>query len=92
MIRKHAASSWNLQDAKARLSELVDRAQAGQSQILLRRGRPAAAVVSIDEFRRLGPGETLMSFLLRSPLVGSELEIPHSDASYDFPDLFGDED
>lgn len=91
MTQKHVSTSWNLQDAKARLSELVDRARAGQAQVILRRGRPAAAVVSINDLHRIGPAETLISFLLRSPLVGSELDIPHSDIAYEFPNLF-DED
>ena len=34
--------SINLADAKARLSELVDRAEAGETVEILRRGKPAA--------------------------------------------------
>jgi prevent-host-death family protein len=34
--------SINLADAKAHLSELVDRAEAGETVEILRRGRPAA--------------------------------------------------
>lgn len=90
-VPSHLSASWNLQDAKAKLSELVDRAATGHAQVILRRGQPAAAVVSIADYERLGPRETLISFLLHSPLVGSELDIPHDDAPHDFPDAFSEE-
>lgn len=87
-------TTWNLQDAKARLSELVDRAQAGTPQIILRRGRPAAAVVSINDYEALRPRKSLISFLLESPLRGSGLEIIRLDDPYEpRADLFSsDED
>ncbi len=75
--------SWNLQDAKAKLSELVDRAQAGNAQVILRRGKPAAAIVSIAAFEALQPKKSLVSFLLASPLVGSELDLSHAAESVD---------
>jgi len=40
--------AYNLADAKARLSELVDRVKAGKSVDILRRGRPAARLVPIE--------------------------------------------
>jgi antitoxin Phd len=85
-------SAWNLQDAKARLSELVDLAQAGKPQIILRRGVPAAAVISIQQYESLRPKKSLISFLLKSPLVGSEIELPRSQEHYVPPDhLFDNE-
>ena len=76
-------SEWNLQDAKAKLSELVDRAQAGQEQIILRRGEPAAVLVSLDRYRALSPQPSLVSFLLHSPVRGLDLEIPPRDEMYE---------
>lgn len=38
----------SLADAKARLSELVDRAEAGESLTITRRGKPAARLVAVD--------------------------------------------
>lgn len=68
-------SVWNLQDAKARLSELVDRCIAGEPQIILRRGQPAAVLVSHSEYERhSAPRESLISFLQRSPLRGLDLD------------------
>lgn len=81
---------WNLQDAKAKLSELVDRAQAGAPQIILRRGKRAAVVVSVAEYEAMHPREPLISFLLRSPLVGSGLDFSHAEEPLDVnEDVFG---
>jgi prevent-host-death family protein len=72
--------SWQLQDAKNKLSEVVDRAIAEGPQVLTRRGREAAVVVSIDDFKRLTrPEDSLVSFLRRSPLMGVELDLVRVD-------------
>lgn len=39
-------TQWQLQEAKARLSQLVEQAQQGPPQIITRRGEPAAVVLS----------------------------------------------
>ena len=44
--------SWNLQDAKARLSEVVDRALLGEPQVILRRGEPAVIVLPFSALSR----------------------------------------
>ena len=46
---------WALQDAKARLSELV-RAAGKEPQHITLRGEPAAVVISENEYRRLSGG------------------------------------
>jgi prevent-host-death family protein len=48
-----ARSSWQLQDAKARFSELVKRAREQGPQHVSVRGEPAVVVVSEEEFARL---------------------------------------
>ncbi len=84
--------SWNLQDAKAKLSELVDLAQLGRAQVILRRGKPAAAVVSIGDYEAMHPRKPLLSFLLHSPLMHSELELAHAEQHYEpRADLFEEE-
>lgn len=40
-------TSVNLADAKAQLSDLVTRAEAGETVIIMRRGRPVAQITSI---------------------------------------------
>jgi prevent-host-death family protein len=39
----------NIAEAKAKLSELVDDAEAGKSTIIARAGRPVARLVPLDE-------------------------------------------
>ncbi|HEY5257571.1 MAG TPA: type II toxin-antitoxin system Phd/YefM family antitoxin [Candidatus Baltobacteraceae bacterium] len=74
--------SWNLQDAKARFSELVDLARMGTPQIILRRGVPAAAVISIEEFQSLARPNSLVSFLLHETPRGPALDIERSREEY----------
>lgn len=42
-------SDISLADAKAQLSELVDRATRGETVRITRRGKPVARIVSIDQ-------------------------------------------
>lgn len=46
-------SSWQLQDAKARLSEVVKKAGEEGPQHITLHGEPAAVVLSEAEYRRL---------------------------------------
>jgi prevent-host-death family protein len=67
---------WQLQEAKARFSELVERTLRNGAQIVTRRGKKVAVILPYDEYRRLtAPRRNLAQFLLESPLAGSELPI-----------------
>ncbi len=44
--------TWQLQDAKARLSEVIEKAQNGAPQFITKRGEPAVVIVSHTEFMR----------------------------------------
>ena len=71
-------ATWTLAGAKARLSEVVDRAQAGP-QTITRNGKPSAVIVSVEEWAR----KTIRKgSLLASPLSGSDLEV---DRRHDTP-------
>ena len=75
---------WNLQDAKARLSELVDRAVMGEPQIVLRRGHPAVVVLPYSEYEaKKKPRESLFSFLQNSPLRDVELDLSRAPDTID---------
>lgn len=64
--------SWQLQDAKARMSELVKRAQEASQRITLH-GKPVAAVVSQATFDALSQARgSLAEFMRPSPLHGSD--------------------
>ena len=70
---------WQLQDAKNRLSQVVERAVHDGPQTITLRGKPTAVVVSFEEFRRLNaPQESLASFFKKSPLHGLELDLQRS--------------
>jgi prevent-host-death family protein len=67
--------TWTLAGAKARLSEVVDRAQASP-QTITRNGKPSAVIVSAEEWARKTMRKgTLAEFLLASPLRGADLEL-----------------
>lgn len=60
--------SWQLQEAKARFSELVKQAASDGPQEITVRGRPVAILLSREEFDRLVGGRSLVDFMQRSPL------------------------
>lgn len=77
--KKRAPSSWPVAAAKARLSELIDRAITTGPQTITRSGRPAAVVVSVDEWRRKSRRiGNLAEFFAASPLRGSALTTDRS--------------
>ncbi len=75
--RKAAAPKWKLEDAKARFSELVRRAESDGPQMVTVRGREAAVVLSADDYARLHPAVEgrvpLVDFLQSLDLAGLDL-------------------
>ena len=58
-------SNWQLQDAKARFSELVKRAREQGPQHVSVRGEPAVVVISEEEFARLSsPRPSIVDHIL----------------------------
>lgn len=72
-------SEWQLQEAKVNLSQLVKRAASGDAQIVTVHGRPAAVIISADEYARLTrrPGK-LSRALLQPRLAADDLDIARS--------------
>ncbi len=67
--------TWTLAGAKARLSEVVDRAQAAP-QTITRNGKPSAVIISAEEWARKTVRKgTLAEFLLASPLRGADSDL-----------------
>ena len=67
---------WQLQEAKARLSELVKSSQREGPQEISVRGEAAVVVVSKEEYERLQRKRpSFLEFLRRSPLVGVKLRL-----------------
>lgn len=68
--------SWQLQEAKARFSEVVKSATTEGPQEITVRGEPAAVLISADDYARLtGAKPGLVEFLRNSPLHGLDLKI-----------------
>lgn len=67
---------WALQDAKNRLSEVVEHAVSEGPQTITRRGKEIVVVLSIRDFRRLAASsDDLVTFFRQSPLAGVELDL-----------------
>jgi prevent-host-death family protein len=65
-MERAVPASWKLEDAKARFSEVVRKAQTEGIQRVTVRGREAVAVISVDELARLvnaQPQAPLIEFL-----------------------------
>jgi antitoxin Phd len=60
-------STWSLQDAKARFSELVQESISTGPQIVTRRGKDAVVVVSVDQFSKSSKSSSLLDFFLTAP-------------------------
>ena len=70
--RSRTGNRWCLQDAKARLSELVRQAQDYGPQRVTLHGRDAVVVVRADEFDRMQrpvSGRDIVAALASSPLA-----------------------
>jgi prevent-host-death family protein len=71
------AQTWTVAQAKAKFSEVIDRACAEGPQTVTRNGRTAVVVVDAAEWqrktKRIG---TLADFFARSPLREGGLKLP----------------
>lgn len=66
---------WQLQEAKARLSELIRACREDGPQEITLHGELAAVVLSEKDYRRLaGRKPAFVKWIRQSPLVGLELE------------------
>jgi antitoxin Phd len=66
---------WQVQEAKMRLSRVIDEAQTKGPQLITRHGIDRAVLLSVDDFRALMAGKPdLRSYLLGGPKV-DEFEI-----------------
>ena len=90
-LAKRAGHSWQVQEARARLSSLIDEALAGRPQRISRRGKPIAVIIAATDYDRLtAPRESLIEFFRNSPLAEAmaegkiDLERDH-DAIRDLP-------
>ena len=70
---------WQLQEAKNRFSQLVNQAAQDGPQIITVRGKPAAILLSFEEYQHLTkPRIKLTEFFKESPLCDVELDMERS--------------
>jgi prevent-host-death family protein len=81
---------WQLQTAKQKFSELIDRVLEDGPQVITRHGKEVAVVVAIDEYRRLsGPTPDFKRFLREGPGI-HELDLQRDEQlprDVELPDL-----
>ncbi|MGH9565275.1 MAG: type II toxin-antitoxin system Phd/YefM family antitoxin [Candidatus Angelobacter sp.] len=71
-------TSWQLQTAKARFSELFRRARNEGPQYVTRGGKEAVVVLPAEQFEKLTrrgrDSKSLIEFFRSSPLVGADID------------------
>ena len=73
---------WQLQEAKNKLSEVVDEAIRHGPQVITRRGVEVAIVLSYSEYRKMiASRKKLSHFFRKSPLVGVDLDLDRDTSS-----------
>lgn len=66
---------WQLQEAKNKLSEVVDEAAHHGPQVITRRGVEVAVILSYRDYRKItGAKKKLSVFFRESPLAGVKLD------------------
>ncbi len=68
--------TWAVAEAKARFSEVIQRALSEGPQTITRKGRETVVVVSVEEWKRKTTRKgNLAEFFAASPLQGSGIRI-----------------
>ncbi|GAB4223568.1 MAG: hypothetical protein Tsb005_19110 [Gammaproteobacteria bacterium] len=67
---------WQLQEAKAKFSELVKQAMQDGPQNITVHGKPAAVVLSLEDYNKLTKSKpSFVKFMQQSPLNGIRLSV-----------------
>jgi len=75
-VVKRQNKIWQLQEAKAMFSDVI-KAAANKPQLITVRGKEAAVILSIDEYKKLvRPQQTLYDFIQDSPFKDLKIELP----------------
>jgi len=78
-MSRTAPRTWQLQDAKNRLSEVVEEARRSGPQVITRRGEETAVVLSFEDWKRLSQdAEPLVELLRRAPRIRGGLVVERS--------------
>ena len=71
--------TWQLQDAKSKFSQLVEKAIQHEPQFVTKHGNHAVVVLSFEDYKKITKSKTdLVAFLRNSPLMGEVLDVSRS--------------
>jgi antitoxin Phd len=69
-------NTWQLQEAKSKFSQLVEKALHHEPQFVTKHGHHAVVILSSDDYKKMTKSKTdLVTFLRTSPLMGESLDI-----------------
>lgn len=72
-------ATWQIQQAKTKLSELIELAQREGPQTITKHGKPSAMILSMDEYESMRRNKpTLIEFLLDEGPRFDDLDIERS--------------
>ncbi len=64
--------NWQLQDAKNKLSQVIDKCIKEGPQVITRRGQEAVVLVPINDYKQMTKNKCdLVDFFRKSPLAGN---------------------
>ena len=67
--------TWQLQEAKNKFSQLVEKARKFGPQIVTKHGKEAVVILSFEDYKKMiRPKDNLIEFLRKSPLAQSKID------------------
>lgn len=73
---------WQLQEAKNKFSNLVDKAHHDGPQVVTKHGKESVVILAIEDYQKLNkPKSDLVTFLKTSPLSGINLDLTRDQSS-----------
>lgn len=67
---------WQLQDAKSKFSQLVEKAMHNTPQIVTKHGNNAVVVLAFDDYQKMiEPKQNLIAFFENSPFLDEDLDL-----------------
>ena len=73
---------WQLQEAKNKFSNLVDKARHDGPQVVTKHGKESVVIIAIEDYQKLNkPTSNLISFFKKSPLSDLNLDLTRDKSS-----------
>jgi prevent-host-death family protein len=73
---------WQLQEAKNKFSNLVDKARHDGPQVVTKHGKESVVIIAIEDYQKLNKQPSdLVSFFKKSPLSGINLDLARDKSS-----------